>query len=161
MGEKFDPFKSRPDPGRPLAGLSNEELAALGEEVGVHVGFPDPIPPPTPPPPPPRDADPDEEPPEQEGHVLSKTVADWIARNGGQEFFHGPLPPDVAAIWGHPPHRAADEATARILISTWGLDEFRSSALHKTALAEKARTANTAGVTARFKAEREQKAKRR
>jgi hypothetical protein len=114
-----------------LKDLSDQELAALGKTVGVHVAFPQA-----------PDADPDEEPPEPEGHVLVKEVADWIAR-GGQEYFHGSLPPDLAAIWGHPPHRVADEATARILVAAWGLDAFRTSALHRAALQEKARSVNS------------------
>lgn len=104
------------------------------------------------------DADPDEEPPEPEGHRLTPKVADWIAK--GQEFFHGPLPADIAAIWSHPPHRVADEATARILVAVWGMEGFRGSALHQTALAEVARRVNSQEVTARFKSEREKKKKR-
>jgi hypothetical protein len=132
-----------------------------------------PIPPPTPPPPPKEevsfsgnaanwavpDADPNEEPPEPEGHPLSKEVAAWI--NHGQEFFHGPLPPDIAGIWAHPPMRVSDEATARILISVWGMDEFRGSALHQAALQDRAHQANLSEVTARFKAEREKKGAKR
>jgi len=122
-----------------------------------------PIPPPTPPPPVPFvedvvafEADPDEEPPEPQGHALSREVADWMVR-GGQEFFHGVLPPDIAAIWSHPPMRVGDEATARVLIAAWGMDEFRCSALHTTALAERARLARSGVVEARFKAERKRK----
>lgn len=134
------------------------------DEFDVEIDTPagaGPIPPPTPPPPipPPRDADPDEEPPEPEGHVLTQKVADWI--NHGQEYFHGPLPHDIAAVWGHPPMRVGDEATCRMLIAAWGMDRFRGSALHQASLAEAARRANSQEVTARFKAEREKKEKGR
>lgn len=103
------------------------------------------------------DADPDEEPPEPEGHALGKEVADWL---GNKEYFHGALPPDIAAIWGHPPVRVEDEATARILIGVWGTEEFRGSALHQAALADRAHLLSGAEVQARFKAERERGKKR-
>jgi hypothetical protein len=135
-----------------MADLKPGEFDPLAES-GVR-----PIPPPTPPPPP-KDADPDEEPPEPEGHPLSKEVADWI--NHGQEYFHGPLPPDIAGIWAHPPMRVSDEATCRILIGVWGIEQFRGSALHQAALQDRAHQANLSEVTARFKAERERKGAKR
>lgn len=108
--------------------------------------------------PPPVEADPDEEPPEPEGHPMSEEVKAWILQSGywkEEDFWHGHLPHDIAAIWASPPARVVDEATARILIGTWGTDGFRGSALHLSSLAERARAANSSEVTARFKAERE------
>lgn len=93
-----------------------------------------------------------------EGKPLSKEVAAWI--NHGQEYFHGPLPHDLAAIWGHPPARVGDEGTARILIAAWGVEGFRGSALHRSALQDAARRVNSREVTARFKTEREKGRKR-
>lgn len=104
------------------------------------------------------EADPDEEPPEPEGHKLSKEVADWL---GDKEYFHGPLPHDIAAIWSAPPFLVSDEATCRILVGAWGLDEFRGSTLHKAALQDAARRASTHLARSRFKAEREKKKEKR
>jgi hypothetical protein len=106
----------------------------------------------------PVEADEDEEPPEPEGHALTGEMADFIS---GDDFFRGPLPHDIAAIWGHPPMRRGDEATARILIGAWGEETFRGSAVHQAALQAVARDAVTADTRAEFKAEREKTKKRR
>jgi hypothetical protein len=106
----------------------------------------------------PGDADPDEEPPEPEGHALTREMADFIE---GDDFFRGPLPHDIAAIWGHPPMRRGDEATARILIGAWGEETFRGSAVHQAALQSVAREAVTAPSRQQFKAERDKAKKKR
>ena len=43
------------------------------------------------------------------------------------------LPRDVAEVWWAP----QDQQTAQRLIDAWGLEEFRSSAIHRMALAER------------------------
>jgi hypothetical protein len=105
----------------------------------------------------PPEADPDEEPPEPEGHALTEAVE---AAAGPNPIFRGLLPPDVASIWGAPPMRAMDEATARVLIEAWGLEGFRGSSLHTSAVSERARGANVGEARTRFKTERESKKKR-
>jgi hypothetical protein len=105
----------------------------------------------------PRDADPDEEPPEPEGHPLTQKMRDFIE---GEDFYMGPIPFDIAAVWAHPPHRVGDEATCRILLATWGEDAFRASGVHQAALQAAAREAASAPSRQAFKSERE-KAKKR
>ena len=100
----------------------------------------------------------EEEPPEPAGHALTEGVRE---RLGGTSFFEGLLPHDLAAIWGHPPATVDNEATARILINAWGIEEFRISRLHQGALREAARSASSREVTTRFKAEREKEKRRR
>jgi hypothetical protein len=106
----------------------------------------------------PGDADPDEEPPVPEGHALTQKMRDFIE---GDDFYVGPLPYDIAAVWGHPPMRVGDEATCRILLGAWGEDAFRASAVHQAALQAVARDAVTADTRAEFKAEREKTKKKR
>jgi hypothetical protein len=141
--EKIDALAKEPliSTGKPPSPESVAEAKRIAAELQAHT-----------------EADPDEEPPEPEGHRLSQVVADYL---GAREYFHGPLPHDIAAIWGHPPIRHQDEATCRILIGAWGVDEFRGSQLHQAALQDRARSANTHEARTRFKAEREKEKKRR
>lgn len=68
----------------------------------------------------------------QNGHVSEPIGAD------------DSLPPDIEAVWGRG-RRDANGAlaadTARYLIGEWGLERFRRSALHRTALGEEQRAA--------------------
>lgn len=101
--------------------------------------------------------DDDEEPPEPDGHPLTQKVRDFI---DGDEFWTGPIPYDIAAVWAHPPMRVGDEATCRILLAAWGVETFRGSAVHQAALQAHAREAVTAPSRQQFKAQRE-KAKKK
>lgn len=73
-----------------------------------------------------------------------------------------PLPPDIEEVWGggkldgsgQPAHK-----TARTLIAAWGLEEFRTSAIHRNAIRELEREAKMEPIRAAFIKAKKDKAK--
>jgi hypothetical protein len=66
---------------------------------------------------------------------VSADEAVWAAKNP----FEGPLPEDIERVWGQGKLDGSGmpaAETARILIQAWGLETFRTSAIHRQAVLE-------------------------